>query len=98
MKFEMTPFDPCNRCPVGAPLAGESHPIRFRVLLFDSFARGYKLGWTQVCLEHEAVCGRALARIALPLPRVSIGGERGNWTRQWRRRGARSLEVTKRSQ
>ena len=77
MKFEMTPFDPCNRCPVGAPLAGESHPIRFRVLLFDSFARGYKLGWTQVCLEHEAVCGRAPAQIALPLPRVSIGGERG---------------------
>lgn len=30
-----------------------------------------------MCLEHEAVCGRAPARIALPLPRVPIGGERG---------------------
>jgi hypothetical protein len=37
-------FRSLQSLPMGAPLAGEPHPIRFRVLLFDSFARGYILG------------------------------------------------------
>jgi hypothetical protein len=71
--------------PIGARLAGEMQPIRFEVPVFDSFARSIFWGSMQVCLEDEA---ERPGRVALPLPRVSIGLERGIGAGRGRRRGA----------
>jgi hypothetical protein len=71
--------------PIGAPVAGETQPIRFKVPVFVSFARSIFWGSMQVCLEDKAECP---GRVALPLPRVSIGSEQGIGAGRGRRRGA----------
>lgn len=70
--------------PIGAPLAGETQPIRFKLRCLSRLL-GVYFG-----LEAE-VPGRRGGMPGtdrLPLPRVSIGGERGIGPGRGRRRGA----------
>lgn len=65
----MTPLDPCYwRC-----TSRETHPIRFRVVVFDSFARSILACDAGVPRRRGGLSGSG----RLPLPRDLIGGERG---------------------